>query len=46
MCIRDRFDSNQKDESETIEIDIWLKNIDPVLEMNVLERVKYVFEFE
>ena len=40
------FDSNQKEESETIEIDIWLKNIDPVLEMNVLERVKYVFEFE
>ena len=40
------FDSNQKDESETIEIDIWLKNIDPVLDMPVLERVKYVFEFE
>ena len=40
------FDSNQKEESETIEIDIWLKNIDPVLDMPVLERVKYVFEFE
>ncbi len=40
------FDSNQKDEGETIEIDIWLKNIDPVLDMPVLERVKYVFEFE
>ena len=40
------FDSNQKDESETIEIDIWLKHIDPVLDMPVLERLQYDFEFE
>ena len=39
------FDSNQKDESETIDIDIWLKNIDPVLDMPVLERIQYQYEF-
>jgi len=40
------FDSNQKDESETIDIDIWLKHVDPVLDMPALERIQYQFEFE
>ena len=40
------FDSNQKEEAETIDIDIWLKYMDPVLEMPKLERIQYTYEFE
>lgn len=39
------FDSSKKEESDIIDIDIWLENIDPVLEMPVLERIQYKYEF-
>jgi len=40
------FDSNQKDEAETIDIDIWLKHMDLELDMPKLERIQYTYEFE
>ena len=39
------FDSNQKEEAETVDIDIFLEYIDPVLEMEKLERIQYTYEF-
>lgn len=38
------FDSNKKDESDTSDVDIYLKNIDPELDAPIFERVKYKFE--
>lgn len=38
------FDSNKKDESDTSDVDIYLKNTDPELDAPIFERVKYKFE--
>jgi peptidoglycan-associated lipoprotein len=38
------FDSNKKDESDTSDVDIFLKNIDPEFDAPILERVKFKFE--
>ncbi len=38
------FDSNKKDESDTSDVDIYLKNIDPEVDAPIFERVKYKFE--
>ena len=40
------FDSTEKDESETIDIDIYLKNMTPGDEMPVIETVKYKFDLQ
>lgn len=40
------FDSNEKTESETIDIDIFLKNRTPDDDMPVIETIKYSFEIE
>lgn len=38
------FDSSKKDESGDSDVDIYLKNMDPVLDAPIFERVKYKFE--
>ncbi|MCU0345890.1 MAG: OmpA family protein [Saprospiraceae bacterium] len=38
------FDSNKKDESDTSDVDIYLKNIDPEMDAPIFERVKFKFE--
>lgn len=38
------FDSTEKEESETIDIDIFLKNIDPITDAPVIEMVQYKYE--
>ncbi|MCC6724983.1 MAG: OmpA family protein [Saprospiraceae bacterium] len=38
------FDSNKKDESDTSDVDIFLKNIDPEFDAPIMERVKFKYE--
>lgn len=38
------FDSNKKDESDTSDVDIYLKNIDPVMDAPIFERVQFKYE--
>ncbi|RMG82727.1 MAG: DUF1573 domain-containing protein [Bacteroidetes bacterium] len=38
------FDSSEKEESETIDIDIYLKNVEPGSDMPIMEMVRYSFE--
>lgn len=40
------FDSSKKDESETIDIDIYLKNMDPEMDMPIMEMLRYSYELE
>jgi peptidoglycan-associated lipoprotein len=38
------FDSNKKDESDTSDVDIYLKNIDPEMDAPIFERVQFKYE--
>lgn len=38
------FDSNKKDESDSSDVDIFLKNIDPEFDAPIMERVKFKYE--
>ncbi|MCB0518338.1 MAG: OmpA family protein [Lewinellaceae bacterium] len=38
------FDSNKKDESDTSDVDIYLKNIDPEIDAPIFERVQFKYE--
>jgi len=38
------FNSTEKEESETIDIDIFLKNVDPETQTPVIEMVQYKYE--
>jgi peptidoglycan-associated lipoprotein len=38
------FDSNKKEESDTSDVDIYLKNIDPEIDAPIFERVKFKYE--
>ncbi|MBK9013444.1 MAG: DUF1573 domain-containing protein [Saprospiraceae bacterium] len=38
------FDSNKKDESDTSDVDIYLKNIDPELDAPIFERARFKYE--
>jgi peptidoglycan-associated lipoprotein len=38
------FDSTEKEASETVDVDIYLKNIDPELDAPIFERVQFVYE--
>lgn len=38
------FDSNKRDESDTSDVDFYLKNIDPELDAPIFERVKFKYE--
>jgi len=38
------FDSNKKDESDTSDVDIYLKNIDPEMDAPVFERVRFKYD--
>ncbi|MEM6696948.1 MAG: DUF1573 domain-containing protein [Bacteroidota bacterium] len=40
------FDSKDKDEPETIDVNIFLKNIDPENELNIFETIQYQFVIE
>jgi len=40
------FDSEDKDEPETIDVNIFLKNIDPENELNIFETIQYKFTIE
>ncbi|MEM1324501.1 MAG: DUF1573 domain-containing protein [Bacteroidota bacterium] len=40
------FDSKDKDEAETISVDIFLKQVDPANDLNIFETVQYVFDIE
>jgi peptidoglycan-associated lipoprotein len=40
------FDSADKDEAETISVDIFLKQVDPANDLNIFETVQYVFDIE
>ncbi len=42
--IHTTFDSGKKDESETVDVDIYLKNIDPKTNHRILKIVDYTFE--
>ncbi len=44
--IKATFDSSKKDENETIDIDIYLKNIDPEMDMPIIEMLRYSYELE
>jgi peptidoglycan-associated lipoprotein len=38
------FDSTEKEKSETVDVDIYLRNIDAVTKRQVFKRIKYKFE--
>ncbi len=40
------FDSNKKEESDTSDVDIYLKNIDPEIDAPIFERVQFKYELE
>lgn len=40
------FDSSEKEESETIDIDIYLRNVEPDTDMPVMELVRYNFDLK
>lgn len=42
--IKVTFDSTEKEESEVIDVDIYLKNEDPVTGMQIIEMVQYTYE--
>ena len=42
--IKVTFDSAKKDESETVDVDIYLKNIDPEIGAPIFERIQYTYE--
>jgi peptidoglycan-associated lipoprotein len=38
------FDSSKKDEDETVDVDIYLKNMDPEINAPIFERIQYIYE--
>ncbi|MFQ5446625.1 MAG: DUF1573 domain-containing protein [Saprospiraceae bacterium] len=41
--IKVTFDSSKKDEDETVDVDIYLKNIDPEINAPIFERIQYTY---